>query len=560
VSSTVDGDANIALTLRQSARNDPERAALIFPNGRDPSGKAAWTSLTFRELDSFADRYARGFASVGVARGDRVLILFKPSIEFFSVLYGLLRLGAIPIFVDPSMGLRNVLGCVAQVKPRVVAALPAVHALRVLSRRAFRSAEVLVTAGRRWFWGGHTLEACLSKDTDPWPSEAFSPTDEALIAFTSGSTGPPKGVSFTHGMLNAQTRLIGEQYGWEPGQTTVMCFAPFVLLSVARGNTTVVPDMDLSKPATADPERVVEAIQHHSAERALASPIVWMNVTRHCQSAGLRLPELQQVLTMGAPIQADLHRRFRTLLPEGAQLFTPYGATESLPVANVGTDEILGDTWLKTAEGRGTCVGKPFPGVRVRVMRVTDAPIEKWSDALELAQGEIGELVIDGPIVSPEYKDRPDANAKAKMDCDGRTLHRIDDLGYIDELGRLWFCGRKNHRLETATGMIPAVPAEGVFNEHPKVFRTALVGIGPRGSQLPLLCVEMEQGEIFTPEVEAELVQLAIGTRWEGIVRRFLVHPKFPVDPRHNSKIVREQLATWATARAKDLAPAQAAS
>jgi acyl-CoA synthetase (AMP-forming)/AMP-acid ligase II len=546
----VDADANIALSLRRSAEQNPESAALILPNGRDANGAPAWQSLSFLELDGLADRYARGFSDIGVRRTDRALVLFKPSMEFYSVLYGLLRLGAVPIFVDPSMGLRNVLGCVAQVRPRVVVALPIVHALRLASRRAFRSAQVLVTAGRRWFWGGHNLSACLSEDPSPWPSESFAPDDEALIAFTSGSTGPPKGVSFTHGMVNAQTRLIGEQYGWEPGQTSVMCFAPFVLLTIARGNTTVIPDMDLSRPATAVPERVVEAIQAHNAERALASPIVWMNVARHCDSQGIELPELSQVLTMGAPIQADLHRRLRKLLREGTQLFTPYGATEALPVSSIGTDEILGETWQRTAQGHGTCVGRPFPDVRIHVMRISEEPVEKWSDELALPQGEVGELVVDGPIVSPEYKERPDANAKSKVACDGRILHRMDDLGYLDEQGRVWFCGRKNHRLETQDGMIPAVPVEGVYNEHPKVFRTALVGIGQRGSQVPFLCVEMEAGEAYTPELERELAALAVGTQWEGLVQGFLVHTGFPVDPRHNSKIVREELAVWAASRA----------
>lgn len=539
-------DCNASLALRRVGRETPDATALVFPSPRVAGG---WESISFRALDGRADRYARGLAAQGVRRGDRVLFLMRPSIEFYAVLYGMLRLGAIPIFVDPSMGLRNVLGCVEQVRPRVVVAPPIVQAVVAVLRRPFASAELFVTAGRRWFWGGSTLAACLAEDPAPFEAEPAADDEQALIAFTSGSTGPPKGVSFTHGMINAQVEAVRSHYGWGPGHTIVMGFAAFVLLSVGCGSTTVVPDMDLSRPARVVPERIVEAVAAQRADHALASPIVWMKVTRYCQKSGVRLPGLRQVVTLGAPIQADLHRRFREILDPGSQLFTPYGATEALPVTNIGSDEVLGETWARTAAGHGTCVGRPFPGVRVHVMGIRAGPVEQWSEALELPQGEIGELVVDAPIVSPAYVDRPDANARAKIAHEGRTLHRLDDLGYVDEQGRVWFCGRVSHRLETAAGMVPAVAVEGVYNEHPRVFRTALVGVGEPGAELPVLLVEVEPGEAFDARLERELAELAKGTRWEGLVRQFLVHPGFPVDPRHNSKIRREELRGFAAAR-----------
>jgi olefin beta-lactone synthetase len=191
--------------------------------------------------------------------------------------------------------------------------------------------------------------------------------------------------------------------------------------------------------------------------------------------------------------------------------------------------------------------GRVYEGMGVRLMRVTDDPIAAWSDDLLVPAGTFGEIVAKGPLVSPEYKDLPEANAKAKIrDVDGAILHRMGDLGYVDGEGRFWFCGRKAHRLETADGMVPNVPVEGVFNEHPQVFRTALVGVGPKGAQTAVLCVELRPGAAWSPAVEAEILALAKGTRWADVVQKVLVHPGFPMDARHNSKIRNEDLQAWA--------------
>jgi len=274
------------------------------------------------------------------------------------------------------------------------------------------------------------------------------------------------------------------------------------------------------------------------------------------------------VLTAGAPIPADMHRRFRDILRPGVQLHTPYGATESLPVSTIGSDKVLTETWERTSLGYGTCIGTLFPRVNVEIVRISDEPMTTWSDDLRVPQGVVGEIVVDSHIVSPEYKDRPDANAVSKIDRDGRICHRMGDLGYFDAEGRLWFCGRKSHALWTQpgaytaegvldTGMVPAVPVEGVYNENPKVLRSALVGVGPRGAQVAVLCVQLEAGEAWSDDLGDAIAKLADGTRWQGVVQRVLHHPAFPVDPRHNSKIKRDELKTWAEAQCKDLIQAQ---
>ncbi|HHO49747.1 MAG TPA: hypothetical protein ENK18_02480 [Deltaproteobacteria bacterium] len=553
---------NVANALRGHATERPGAIAIKFPARSYTTATPTWDAWTFAQLDQQSDAYARGFAAAGITAGDRTTVLFRPSLELYAVLFALFKLGAVPVLLDPGMGLRPVLACIERTRPRVVIAMPVVHAVRTFARRPFASAEILITVGRRWFWGGTTLAACDQPGPEPFPIVSCDAADDAAILFTSGSTGSAKGVASKQAMFAAQVEALRQMFDLEPGQIDQQAFAAFAIFDICLGMTSVIPKMDLSRPATARPEDIVAAIQANAPDVAFASPIVWQNTTRYCQQTNTRLDPLQTVLTVGAPIPADLHRRFMELLPTGAQVYTPYGATEGMPISWIGSEEILGDsdsdsdsegTWSQTARGWGTCVGRIAPGAWVRIIEIHDDPIPTWSDELALPSGQLGEIVVGGDQVSPEYKDVPEANVEAKITDGARVLHRMGDLGYLDADDRLWFCGRKAHRLQTTAGIVPPVPVEGIYNEDPDVFRTALVGVGPVGAEVPVLCVEMEPGNVYGPHVEARLRALGQGTRYEGLVKRFLPHPGFPTDARHNSKIRREDLKPWAEARCGDL-------
>jgi olefin beta-lactone synthetase len=552
--------ANFTQMLRDRARTMPDVPAIIAPADGERKPVRNWHTATFAQLEQRADAFANGFAQHGAKAGDRALFLVKPSVDFYAALFGLLRLGVVPVLIDPGMGLRRVLHCVEEIRPASVVAIPIVHAIRTLRPGPFRSASLHVTAGSRWIWGGATLEACEVPPERPFEPAIVAAEDDAIIAFTSGSTGPAKGVTFTNGMFVRQTELLVNEYGWNPERRMVMCFAAFVLFTISAGVTTIIPAMNLSKPAKARPERIVEAANEHHADFVFGSPIIWMNLIRHPQAEQLRFETVRQVITTGAPIGLDLHENLRRHLPPNASLHTPYGATEALPLTTIASDEVLNDTASQTKAGAGTCVGRPFPGVEIEIIRVTDDPIAAWSDDLRVPPGEIGEIVACSEVVSPSYKENERANQTSKIRRGDSLMHRMGDLGYVDGDGRLWFCGRKAHRLETSDGVVPAVPVENVFNQHPSVYRSALVGTGELGRQVPVLCVEMETSKQLTPQVEGELQELLQGTRWQGLVQGFLQHPGFPVDPRHNSKINREVLRAWATERWRPSSAGQAAA
>jgi len=233
------------------------------------------------------------------------------------------------------------------------------------------------------------------------------------------------------------------------------------------------------------------------------------------------------------------------LLPAGVQVFTPYGATEALPVSNIGSDEILTETRHLTDQGRGVCVGKSVNGVTVHVIPISDGPIPTWDDSLQLKPNQVGEFVIRGPIVTKRYFHRDDATKLAKIHdpATGETLHRMGDVGYLDDQGRMWFAGRKSHRVETAHGTLFTDMVEPIFNTVPWVARTALVGVTRNGVAYPVLCVEPKSA-VKSGEWEMDALRAA-GARFDHTRRigTFSIVMSFPVDVRHNSKIFREKLA-----------------
>jgi acyl-CoA synthetase (AMP-forming)/AMP-acid ligase II len=245
--------------------------------------------------------------------------------------------------------------------------------------------------------------------------------------------------------------------------------------------------------------------------------------------------------------------RLQKVLSPSAEIHTPYGATEALPVSSITGREVLDKHQARSRRGAGTCVGTPLPGVTLRVIRITDEPIERWSDDLIVPAGRIGEIVVAGEVVTREYFGQPEATALAKIRDGERFWHRMGDVGYLDQVGRVWFCGRKAHRVLAAGGTMFTVPCEAVFNEHPSVFRSALVGVGRPGMQRPVIVVEPEAGKFPRGSrrrlFAAELQELGQGGQLTREIRDVLFHRSLPVDVRHNAKINREKLAVWAEDR-----------
>ncbi|ALN83664.1 AMP-binding enzyme family protein [Lysobacter capsici] len=542
---------NIASALPRLAAQSPQRVAMRCPGTRRADGLASYdVELTYGELDRRSDAIAAGLAKRGIVRGTRAAIMVRPSPEFFLLMFALFKAGAVPVLIDPGIDKRALRQCLDEAAPEAFIGIPLAHVARVVLGWA-KSARIRITTGQRAFLADDTLARVERAGAGVGSQLADTRPDEvAAIVFTSGSTGVPKGVVFRHRHFVAQIEMMGEAFGIVPGGVDLPTFPPFALFDPALGLTSVIPDMDPTRPAQADPVKLLDSINRFGCDQLFGSPALMAVLARH----GQPMPTIKRVTSAGAPVPPDTVARLRELLPDDAQFWTPYGATECLPVAVIEGRE-LQSTRAATEAGAGTCVGRAVARNDVRIIRIDDAPIEQWSDDLIVEAGVVGEITVAGPTATDSYfnRDAMTRLAKIRESADGaeRIVHRMGDVGYLDEQGRLWFCGRKTHRVETATGPLYTEQVEPVFNTHPKVRRTALVGTGAKGAQLPLLWVELHKPRIGNSEREQIVEELrAIGAAHAHTagIERFRFHPGFPVDIRHNAKIGREKLTLQAQA------------
>ena len=529
---------NIAQALTRQATTQPDGIALIIPRKRTKRG---WTDrrYTYRELDQLSNRLAAGLSAEGIAPGTRVAFMVPPSLEFFALFFALFKAGAIPVLIDPGIGIKPLKTCLAEARPEVFLGITKAHLARLVLGWGRGHIKRLITVGPRLLWRGARYKDLAASSTSSSRPPEVKPDDPAAILFTSGSTGIPKGVVYRQRHFAAQVELVRDSYAIRPGEVDLPTFPPFALFDPALGMTTVIPPMDFTRPARVDPAMLVSLIKEYSVTNLFGSPALMNTLTRHLEAQKIKLPGLKRVLSAGAPVHPRVIERIHRALAEHADIHTPYGATECLPVATISGRELSGGLSAGNRAGKGICVGKPLAANHVRVIAISDRPIDLAEQAVDVDRGEIGEICVWGPTVTDTYWAREQQTHEAKMtDAKGRIWHRMGDLGWQDEQGRLWFCGRKSERVRTAGGELYTECVEGPVNAVPGVYRSALVGLGEPGQQTPAVVIEAEPG--------ADHDQIVPGVR--EIVQRFGIEriefsKGFPVDIRHNAKIRRHELA-----------------
>jgi olefin beta-lactone synthetase len=567
---------NVTDRLAKFARTLPDLPAVVSPHRRRSHRKgrlrrasgAVYDTLSFADLEADVTRIANGLAAWDVPKGARLALLVKPGVEFVTLVFALLRAGMVIVLVDPGLGRRNLIRCLSETEPDGFVAIGTAQAARVLMRKRFPRARWNVTLGHRWFWGGKMLselratgDAVVASRNTAKSATITHADDAAAIIFTSGSTGPPKGVLYTHRMFDTQVEEIQSSYGMEVGGTDLACFPLFALFNAAMGVTTVLPKMDFSRPASANLQKLLAAAKDWQVSQAFASPAVWRVMSDHCARTGERIESLRQVFSCGAPVPAEVLRATLACIGKDAKMHTPYGATECLPVSTIEAAEVIGETAAPTDQGAGICVGRKFDSIDWRIINITDEPIAVAENTKDMPAGEIGELIVRGPQVSPEYVTRTEANTRSKIQGRDGVWHRTGDVGYFDPQGRFWYCGRNSQRVQTAEGTLYTECVEAIFNQHPQVRRSALVGVGSEREKLPVVIVEFYSAlsklglharydrSKHWQKAQQELRELGRLHPHTQNITCFLRHNSLPVDIRHNAKISREKLATWANKR-----------
>ena len=527
---------NIAAVLQKVVADRSEATALVYKTG------GRYRRFTFSELDRGRQDFAARLRGAGIGRSDRVMLMVRPSMEFIALTFALFSIGAVVILIDPGMGYRNLLRCIQSVKPDILIGIPKAVLFSRLFAGPFATVRKRICVGRGFGVLGESLAGL--KPAMDGQDFAAATDDLAAIIFTTGSTGPPKGVRYTHGIFHAQLHLIKKYYGIGPGEVDQPAFPLFALFSTALGARAVLPDMDPSRPAQVNPKKFIRSLIDEQVTYSFGSPAIWNVVSRYCLDEKITLP-VKKILMAGAPVSGELVERVAKIIPPDGEIHTPYGATESLPIASIEGREIMKDCWPLTGRGRGVCVGRPLPGITITIIPPVAGPIGDWQQVRELDSGEIGEIVVKGPVVTRAYDHNPAETQMAKIPDGDSFRHRMGDMGYFDTSGRLWFCGRKAHVVHTADGPMYSICCEGIFNTHPHVLRSALVGIGRPGKQIPVILVEKKKG-VGEAKLLAELQKLAEEHVLTEKISTFFVHNGFPVDIRHNAKIFREKLALWA--------------
>lgn len=534
---------NIANRIVETSKRIPEKRSVVFSE-RQSDGSYLYPYYTFKEFEERSNQFAHKLTNAGIKPGMRTLLFIKPCLDFSIITFALFKIGAIPVLIDPGMGIKNLLSSIKQVRPEAMVSIGLVHWIRRFKPSVFSSIKVKVSLQKVGFNTTYLYQN-LESESKKFPIYPAKDSDYSAILFTSGGTGIPKGVLYTHGILNAQTDALQKMFGLDETQTDLPGFPLFALFTLAMGMTSVVPDMDPTKPAKCDPEKLVQNILDNHVSFVAGSPSIWEKVGKYCLKHDLQLPSVKQVVMFGAPVRSEIHEMFKKILPEG-DTYTPYGATESLPVSLISGSEILGLKSEKTKRGAGTCIGKAVPGIEIKIIKASDIP---ETEIHEVGAEEIGEIVVSGLQVTPGYFEMPEENLKAKIIQNGKLWHRIGDVGYMDKDQNLWFLGRKAHRVKIDESLTHyPIRVEAIFNQHPAIKRSALIHVTRNGSITPALAIERHDGNTrLDPVFKGELDTLAQASYHTHMIQEFFLHPSFPMDVRHNIKIDRSKLSKWAS-------------
>ena len=552
---------NIGHALTETAKRLPDQIAVACPSSprptklrAQPGQKLAYDQITFAELEDRSNRIAAKLREAGIVPGMRTALMVPPGIDFVAHVFALYKTNAVTILIDPGMGRKNMIGCLAAAKPAAMVGIRKAHLARLVFRKKLGACKINFTTDG-WFPGcQRTDQLQTSQLPDAQQIVAGNGCDRespAAIIFTTGSTGPPKGVLYRHRNFIEQAQQIRDYFSLQPGAVDVSGFPLFALFNTAMGSTTVFPAMDATKPAEIYPPNLIDAAEQFSATQSFGSPALWNTVSNYCVANHVKLPKIKSVFTAGAPAPPDVLRRVKSVIADDGDVYTPYGATEALPVACNAASVVISETAAKTNDGQGTCVGHKFSEIQWQVIEISDEPIETIDQIIPVAAGEIGELIVSGPVVTDQYVTRIEANADHKVRDGDSFWHRMGDVGYLDDQDRFWFCGRKGHRVRTAEGTMFTIPCEAISNVNPKIYRSALVGTGTTGSEKPVMIIEpLPNAWPTTPADSQALIeeikqQLADHPKTSSI-KDVLLRQKLPVDIRHNSKIFREQLKPWA--------------
>lgn len=542
--------ANVSRHIVELAQVSTYKHSITCLSGRDTNGKMAYSHLTFRQLNQRSNELARGLQQAGVIRGTRAALQMLPGIEWFSIAYALLKIGAVPILLQPALGMRKLALCVKTVEPEILITEPRYQVIQLFNSSNYQSVHLQINTEKRWFSKGLSITDIQKNEPATFQPAEMRQNDTGMIVFsTSCESDTPKPTVYTHGMLNAIIEQIKSVMAVSLESTLITTFPLFMVLAPAIGIRQIIPESHSLKANKLDPRILIETIWDYGVTHLLMSSTRLMMLTDFLKDEAIFLPSIQRIVSWGEPYPPLELQRLHSFINEKTQIFPLYGVTEAPVISTLGSHTIVSEMQVKTERGFGLCEGKVVDGLEMRIIEVSDRPIDNWSDDLLVNDGGIGELVVKGEAVSRQYYNNTKYDALHKIP-DGKYMwHRTGDIGWLDTKDNFWFCGRKQDRIiisEEET--LYTIPCEAVFMQHERVYRCIIVGVGPIPYQTPVLIIELAPGDSgkYISTLTHELLDLAQAYPHTGNINNILFRKCFPVHSLYHQKINRKQLTKWA--------------
>ncbi len=521
---------NVANFISDFSRENSGKPAIV--SLKDPVlglGKKKREVCTFDELDKKINIYANSFVNNGILKTQKVLVFIPPSIELMSSIFALFKIGATPILIDPGMGVDHLVKHIETVQADALIGISKSLYLKKLKGKFFKTVKTSINVDGKLL--GTSLDKIIKDQSNEFIAHDFNKDELAAILFTSGATGPAKGVEYTMGMFVSQTKQLKSTLNLVHSDRDLSGFPLFALFSLCMGLTTyITPSIDASKPAATNPKKLVNDLIENKITFANGSPSIWKTLIPYLKNKKKNIKTLKKLATFGAPVSHDLLRQLKEVLPD-CEIYTPYGATESLPISNISSTVILGESYNLTTKGRGVCVGYPLSGVKVRI------------DGAKNFHGHpAGELLVKSDMTSLNYYENPEVNSKTKIKINDEHFHRIGDMGYFDDWGRLWYLGRQSHTIYQDTYVLYPISFEGVINAHSKVKKSALIQVEDQACMAIICQDDLTLGPVAQESFFNELRVFSKKLVPIDQIKKFFLVESFPVDIRHNIKIDRPAL------------------
>ena len=545
---------NILSLLAEKSEKHPNKIAFAFHQNKTNE----YDEISFSELDSKSSRVAIFLSNNGFTRGMKTLVLVRPSIEFIILVYGMFKLGVVPIF-PPNLNLKSPNG---RKQFRSILERANIDALigsrkillisYLLRIRSFSNKIISMDKIRSYYLDSkNNSKYIIDSDVD-WSNNSV------FVKYTTGSTGPSKGVIYNHNMLHSHIKLLkSEGINSEDiffGRSGTLIVHPLIgLTSVIHTN----------RPIETTGEEIVEAVNRWSATACFLSPPSAINLSNYLEllnSEGFTkraFPTLERLYVGGETVSSEVVKTIESHLssdrPIKGGYHLVYGATEGFPLCQNQAINILKSD-SKTKSGNGICLGKAVSGVKIRILTFRH-PLEEFDNSLAVdvtgkGINSIGEISVSGPVVytrliAGDEKAFGGPLTWARDTNDRTTWHRTGDLGYIDAEDRIWLVGRKKHRVELSNGVtLYPKQIEPILDSMFDI-RTALVN-GPNNSQAFIIVENSNQNwEILVDKLKHSIPTLCKFLK-NNIDFSFVQFGEaFPVDSGHQAKIRREVLSDW---------------